>query len=140
MDKHKKDIAAHSIIGAGILFLFASYILPALSGLLFPGKILRGWEVVLFTLYGAIHFMDGGLDALLAGLFLGNLILVLGIILFFTTKHEFRWYRLNLIIAFLYVLSFSLLVMGPGQLAIGTYTYLLSFILINTSFFLKTKE
>jgi hypothetical protein len=140
MDYQKKDIAANSITGAGILFLFASYILPALSGLLFPDKIMRGWEVVLFTLSGALHFMDGGLDALLAGLFLCNLILVIGIILFFGMSERLRWYRFLLAIALLYVFSFSIFVMGPEQLALGTYTYLLSFTLINTSFFLKTKR
>jgi len=139
MENSKKDIAAFSLIGAGILLLLASYILPSLNGLLFHDKIMRGWEVVLFTLSGALHFMDGGLEALLGGLFLCNLILVLGIILFFVMSRRLRWYRFLLAFALLYVFSFSLFVMGPGQLAVGTYTYLLSFIMINTSFFLKTK-
>jgi len=128
----------NTLLGSGIVMLLASYVLPVIDGLIFPDKTLYGWDVVLFTLAGAMSFMNGKLEAVLAGLFLCNLALVLGIILFLIKINVPGWYKTVLALSMLYVLSFSFYSMSPGQFDTGFYTYICSFLFVGAACFLKS--
>jgi hypothetical protein len=137
MNGRDGDIGAHALLGLGIVALLSSYVLPVFSGVIFPDKVLRGWEVTLFTLAGALNFLDGRLEAILAGLFLGNLLLVLGVAAFFLRGGVHRWYVTALAVALLYVLSVSLFVLRPGAFETGFYAYTGSYLLVGAALFRK---
>lgn len=142
MDNHEKNIVACALLGLGIITLCASYFLPVFSGFIFSDKVLHGWEVALFTLGGVLNVSDGELEAILAGLFLSNLVLVMGVVIFFLRRSTFRWYKIVLALSLLYVLSVSIFVLNPdpGTFKAGYYTYLSSFVLIGTALFMKSKQ
>jgi hypothetical protein len=139
MTEHENDVGAHALLGLGIVSLLSSYVLPVFSGVIFPDKVLRGWEVTLFTLAGALNFLDGRLEAIRAGLFLGNLLLVLGVAAFFLRGGVHRWYVTALAVALLYVLSVSLFVLRPGAFEAGFYAYTGSFLLVGAALFRKSR-
>lgn len=140
MDDRKNTLIANFMLGSGTLMLLASYVLPVVDGFIFPDKILYGWDVALFTLAGAMSFLNGKLEAVLAGLFLCNLVLVLGIVLFLIRKNVPGWYKTVLVLSLLYVLSFSFHSMSPGQFDIGFYTYICSFLLVGGASFVTSRH
>lgn len=88
------------LIVLGIIMLLSSYILPVFSGVIFPDKTLHGWEIALFTLVGIINIFDGKLELILATLFVCNLLLIAGIIIYFYRIKLFWWYKYILLVSY----------------------------------------
>ena len=137
MDKHENDIVSYALLGLGIVALFCSYLLPVFGGVIFQDKVLHGWEVTLFTLAGALNFLNGRFEAILAGMLLSNLILIGGLVVFFLKGGALRWYKPVLAVSLLYVLSVSIFVLKPGTFEAGYYAYISSFILVGAALFMK---
>lgn len=120
-----------------LALLTASYVLPAVHGNASFEFTLRGWEVALFILSGTLSFMNGELEALLAGLLLCNVVLFLGIALLLLNRRVPAWYLPALAVALLYVLWFGLLNFELRQFGTGFYAYLCSYLLLGTACFLQ---
>jgi len=140
MNKNNNNKVAYALIGLGFAALLSSYALPVFGGVIFSDKIMHGWEVAFFTIAGLLNIFDGGLELILAGLFISNLVLFAAIILFFFRGNTFRYYKYILAVSLLYVLLVSILVLKPGTYEAGYYMYIMSFIIIGAALFMKSKQ
>ncbi|MEJ2760862.1 MAG: hypothetical protein P8126_04820 [Gammaproteobacteria bacterium] len=136
----KDNTVAPVLLWSGIALLTASYFLPAIQGNASLEFTLRGWEVALFILTGTLSFMNGVLEALLAGLFICNVVLILGIAFLILKRRMPAWYLPALGMALLYVLGFTFLNFGFGQLGTGFYAYIFSYLLVGAACFLKRSK
>lgn len=140
MKKQRYSTPTVVLIWTGIILLAASYVLPSVHGDASFEFSLRGWEVGLFILSGTLSFMSGELEALLAGLFLCNLVLFLGIALLLLKRRVPAWYLPALAAALLYVLGFTLLNFRLAQLGAGFYAYLGAYLLLGAACFLMRSD
>jgi hypothetical protein len=136
MADREREIVARVLLGAGVTTLVVSHVAPVLGGVIFPNQVLRGWEMLLFTLAGPLNAFDGGLEAMLAGLFASHLVLVgagAGVLL---KGRPRRWLLAGLAVALAYVVAVSVLTLEPGMLRPGYYAYVASFVLLGASMLL----
>jgi len=131
--KQNTNTTVTILLWTGIALLAASYVLPAVQGHAAADVTLQGWEVALFILSGMLNFMHGELELLLAGLFLCNGVLYLGIALLLLKWRVPAWYLPTLAVALLYVLGFTFLNFGFGQLGSGFFAYLCAYLLLGAA-------